>query len=170
MPCTLSPPSGRGVFGKGQFHPETNCHSWFSTPRANCRKKGFLCRVKSKIHLPAERYIFLQRHASVLQKKCLFLQKNAISCRKTRFSGGTGQEKCRNWRRVSGLKNQERYPTFTRQLQFSREFLTLGHSGNVLPAHVQKLLSESFLFLKGNPKNLFGLFFSFYLAGQTGLT
>ena len=52
-------------------------------------------------------------------EKCLFLQKNALSCRKMRFSGGTSQETAGNCRRASGsrasgLKNQERRPTFTR--------------------------------------------------------
>ena len=48
------------------------------------------------MHFPAER--------------CTFLQKNAAFF----GGGGTGQETAGNCRRVSGFKNQERYPTFTR--------------------------------------------------------
>ena len=55
----------------------------------------------------------IQKHFPA--KKGLFLQKNALSCRKMRFSDGQRAGNCRNRRRVSGHKSQERYPTFTRK-------------------------------------------------------
>ena len=47
-------------------------------PELNCRKMGFPVFSCRKVHFPTER--------------CTFLQRNAFSCRKMRFLGGTGQE------------------------------------------------------------------------------
>ena len=67
------------------FHPKTNYHSSFVTPRAICRKMGF----------PTEKCIFLQKNAFFLQKNAFFLQKNPV------FGGHMAG----NRRKASGLKN-----------------------------------------------------------------
>ena len=54
-------------------------------PTENC---NFL--PPKKKHFPAE--------------KCIFLQENALSCRKMRFSGGTWQETARNCRGLQGSR------------------------------------------------------------------
>ena len=66
---------------------------------------------------PTERYVHTENAFSY--RKMHFLQENALSCRKMRFSGGTWQETAGNCRRASGLKNQERS-------QFSQDKLTLN--------------------------------------------
>ena len=80
-----------------------------SPPGAICRKIGLSAAEfafsYSKMQIPPEKCIFLQKNA-------FFLQKNALSCRKMLFSGGTGQETAGNCRRVAGLKNHETLANF----------------------------------------------------------
>ena len=76
----------------------------FSGWSANCNKWVVLQKNAisyRKVHFPTEKMSF-------------FMQKNTLSCRKLRFSGGTCQETAGNCRRASGLKSQDRRPTFTR--------------------------------------------------------
>ena len=66
------------------------------------------------MHFPKEKCTFLQKNV-LSCRNMRFNAKNAFSCRKMRFfGGGTWLETAGNSRRVSGLKNQERWPTFTR--------------------------------------------------------
>ena len=89
-------------------------HSWFLILWSKLQKNGFSCRKNAlslwKMHFPTE--------------KCTFRQKNAFSCRRKKkahfpaenaFFFAGGGHRAGNRRRVSGFKNQERYPTFTQR-------------------------------------------------------
>ena len=77
---------------------QTTIHDFNPPPEQTAAKSVF----PQAMVFPAEKCIFLQKHA-------LSCRKNALSCRqKCGFSVGTWQETTGNCRRASGLKNQER--------------------------------------------------------------
>ena len=95
--CKKVPKRPRSDSDTNDCHPETNYHSLFWTPGVNCRNMGF----------PAEKCLFLQKHAFSYRKM-------HFPAEKCGFPGVTWQEAAGNCRRASGLKNQECWPTFTR--------------------------------------------------------
>ena len=85
------------------------------------QKNGFFCR---SMHFPAEKCIFPQKNALSCRKMRLFLQKNALSCRKMRLSGGTSQEIAGRFQ-VSRIKNASQLSKDTMQ---TRVFACVGSS------------------------------------------
>ena len=77
----------------------------------------------------------LQKHEFPAEKKSTFLQSSTLSCtflqKNVAFEGHI-QETAGNCRRVSGLKNQEHQPTFTRVMILRRMVLDFFHTASVL--------------------------------------
>ena len=94
--------------------PFSKTQKWISSTK----KLSFM--ILSPPEHTAEKWIFLQKNAFSLKKNAFsqrtmhFPAQASLFLQKMRFSRGTWQETAGNSRRVSGLKNQERQPAFTR--------------------------------------------------------